>query len=48
MSIYQHENIYYAEFKINNHYYDVETTNMNEEELLEILEVIINSEIKNT
>lgn len=48
MSIYQHENIYYVEFKINNHYYDVETTNMNEEELLEILEVIINSEIKNT
>ena len=48
MSIYQHENIYYAEFKINNHYYDVETTNMNEEELLEILEVIINNEIKNT
>ena len=48
MSIYQHENIYYAEFKINNHYYDVEATNMNEEELLEILEVIINSEIKNT
>ena len=48
MSIYQHENIYYAEFKINNHYYDVETTNMNEEELLEILEVIINSETKNT
>ena len=31
MSIYQHENIYYAEFKINNHYYDVEATNMNEE-----------------
>ena len=48
MSIYQHENIYYAEFKINNHYYDVEATNMNEEELLEILEVIINNEIKNT
>lgn len=48
MGIYQHENIYYAEFKINNHYYDVEATNMNEEELLEILEVIINSEIKNT
>ena len=48
MSIYQYENMYYVEFKINNHYYDVETTNMNEEELLEILEVIINSETKNT